>query len=102
MLDLEEGCGKILGCISSDLQEGMCCRVICGRLCAAYEQLVMKLRQYDTVVSHDRAHVGITGEEFHTMAPRAWLGDACINMYIALLQVYFYSSLKVQVLQAGA
>lgn len=63
------------------------CRVVAGSLLSAYEQLVYKIRQYDTVISHDRAHVGISGEEFHTMAPKNWLGDACINMYIALLQV---------------
>ena len=65
----------------------MRCRTVAGKLRNAYDQVAHQLRQYDTVVSHERAHVGITGEEFHTMAPKEWLGDACINMYIALLQV---------------
>jgi Ulp1 family protease len=66
----------------------MCCRVVTGNLLTAYEKLVHDIRQYDTVVTHERAHVCISGEEFHTMAPKEWLGDACINMYIALLQVW--------------
>lgn len=63
------------------------CRHVDGSLLDSYEQLAMRIRHYETVVSHARAHVGISGEEFHTMAPKEWLGDACINMYIALLQV---------------
>lgn len=62
-------------------------RTVAGKLRSAYDQLAHQLRQYETIVSHERAHVGISGEEFHSMAPKEWLGDACINMYIALLQV---------------
>ena len=57
----------------------MLCRTVAGKLRNAYDQVAHQLQQYDTVVSHQRAHVGITGEEFHTMAPKDWLEDACIK-----------------------
>jgi hypothetical protein len=66
----------------------MCCRSEDCDADVAYMSVVHENWDFEgTLVYHARVHVGITGIEFHTMAPARWVSDAVINLYIALLQV---------------
>lgn len=64
-----------------------CCRILTQPLRTEYRRLTTEIHGHEAFVVHPRARVGITGEDIKLCAPGAWVGDACINMYMALLQV---------------
>lgn len=63
------------------------CRVLTPALLKEYRRLTTDIHGHVPFVVHERARVAVTGEDMKLCGPGKWVGDACINMYMALLQV---------------
>lgn len=57
-------------------------------LLAEYNRLTRDVHGYDPYVVHPRTRVSVSGEDLKLCGPSKWVGDACINMYMALLQAW--------------
>eukprot|EP00892_Ulva_mutabilis_P008029 jgi/Ulvmu1/5599/UM023_0136.1 len=61
-------------------------RMLTAPLIAEYRRLTREISGHDPYAIHPRARVAVSGEDLKLCGPSKWVGDACINMYMALLQ----------------
>lgn len=62
------------------------CRILTAPLIAEYRRLTREISGHDPYVIHPRARIAVSGEDLKLCGPSEWVGDSCINMYMALLQ----------------